>query len=717
MLDIFMEFGVIVLDSSLIFASFDSSFLNYLRVYTENGGSLFRCPSYKTEVSELQNAVGDSVREISKSNAQHISEFDVTDVRAKELDGECDCEALIAMLLAQNIEVAIATINKFLIMRLILNDIPVSIIDPTDVTITRPTDFESYKEKSDVLALSPPSPIPCMPVNEGDRLLCGDGNYITLSTVFNAGGKEAVIYYCDRHDVVAKIFKDGILTDVKLENIKNFINFKPSLPWLICPIDILFAQRVDITNDTTENCPVGYLMPKISNVTDVGVEELFLGDIDCLSESKYKEIRPAYVADVCIAILRQIIFLHMNGVLFGDFNGGNFALKNDGSTDFVVFFDTDGYGYKKNPVVSAAAEFENPRIYDLHDKRDMLRSEYDNIYISVFRWMTLGMSPFSKDENGDWKYRDWQKENEQRKARWMLIPNDLQELFDRVFGDGEVRTPTELLFALKNAYKRIVIQEAYSKHFAAFLSNNQQLQLVTPDSKPVSRLAPIPEPSRSITVLLPKTIDSSSSPKAKWPYVLSGIVAVVILGVLVLQFDFGHLGYFPDSDGQAIISSSTSISTSEPELQRYDTDDGYYFSYAGQLDGYVEYYWDNGDIYKGDFNDGVIMGKGEYTFSSGASYSGDFIEGVMSGKGSLYDPQGELIYAGSWKANLFDGEGVYYFPNGAKYNTTWSEGTCKNGNEVNLTNTKTNEPVAKGYWDANIFYGEYYEDGQWYSVP
>lgn len=720
MLDRFEEFGAIVLDSSLLFSRLDDSFFKLLSVFVENNGALFRYPAFSTEANELLMAVDSSTKIVSQNNSEQLNALNITSFKAKDLNGDCGCESLIFLLLSQEIEVAVATTNKLLIERLVLNNISVSIINPAEkgISITRPTDFETHKQKSDVLALATPSAIPYARVGEGVRLKCGDDSEVTLTSIFNSGGKEAVIYNCDRTGVVAKIFKEGILTDAKIENIRNFISFNNELPWLVCPIDILYV------NATKSSCPVGYLMKCIDDVTDIGAEELFVGDIDCLSNDRYKETKPSYVADVCSSILRQVIYLHMNGVLFGDYNGGNFALKNDGSTDYVTFFDTDGYGYKKNPVVSAAAEFENPRAYDLHDKRDLLRSEYDNLCIAVFRWMTLGMLPYVKDANGNWQYRDWHNETEQRKARWTLLPTTLQKLFNKVFGEGEVRTPTELLFALKNAYKKIVTQPSYSEHFANLLSSNQP-QVQEPVVEPKPEIKPEKaQPKPAVKPPGPPQPPPPSPPKKKTKpeYLLFAIIAIAV-GLAIWWFGFGHVGW-----------------PLEPQLVRHDTDNGYYLSYSPELDGYIEYHWNNGNVYKGDFVSGSQTGKGEYLWASGGTYTGDFVDGqltgsgtwhypdgssyrgelvngVRNGQGTLYNSDGDEVYEGGWKDDLFNGQGTYCFPNVVIYKDTWENGTCNNGEAVNLTLTSNDKPAAKGYWSSNVFHGSYYDNGQWYELP
>ena len=46
--------------------------------------------------------------------------------------------------------------------------------------------------------------------------------------------------------------------------------------------------------------------------------------------------------------------------------------------------------------------------------------------------------------------------------------------------------------------------------------------------------------------------------------------------------------------------------------------------YKNQPNGECEYYWKNGDYYKGQFLNGLRHGKGYLKYNSGAEYEGEF---------------------------------------------------------------------------------------------
>ena len=45
------------------------------------------------------------------------------------------------------------------------------------------------------------------------------------------------------------------------------------------------------------------------------------------------------------------------------------------------------------------------------------------------------------------------------------------------------------------------------------------------------------------------------------------------------------------------------------------------------------YYYNNGDKYEGDFNEGQAEGKGKYFYKNGDRYEGDFKNDTAEGKG------------------------------------------------------------------------------------
>ena len=73
-------------------------------------------------------------------------------------------------------------------------------------------------------------------------------------------------------------------------------------------------------------------------------------------------------------------------------------------------------------------------------------------------------------------------------------------------------------------------------------------------------------------------------------------------------------------------------------------------------------YFNNGDIYEGDWKNDNRTGKGIYYFKSGNRYEGDFKNGKKEGKGIFYYNNGNR-YEGDFKNDKYEGKGIFYFNN------------------------------------------------------
>ena len=82
----------------------------------------------------------------------------------------------------------------------------------------------------------------------------------------------------------------------------------------------------------------------------------------------------------------------------------------------------------------------------------------------------------------------------------------------------------------------------------------------------------------------------------------------------------------------------------------------------------------NGDIYEGDYVEGIRHGRGIYRFAtSGDKYEGSWINNNKHGLGTMtYNGKG--TYQGYWENNRRHGEGVFNYPNGDVYTGWWRFG-------------------------------------------
>lgn len=116
----------------------------------------------------------------------------------------------------------------------------------------------------------------------------------------------------------------------------------------------------------------------------------------------------------------------------------------------------------------------------------------------------------------------------------------------------------------------------------------------------------------------------------------------------------------------------------------------------GVRDGVGKLEWSNGDVYEGDFKNGLRHGKGTMVelngkrkyegtwvlsqkegkgvemFSNGDKYTGDFSGDRFHGQGELITKGGH--YTGSFKNGLRDGFGIMQFRTNCRYEGFWCKG-------------------------------------------
>ena len=82
--------------------------------------------------------------------------------------------------------------------------------------------------------------------------------------------------------------------------------------------------------------------------------------------------------------------------------------------------------------------------------------------------------------------------------------------------------------------------------------------------------------------------------------------------------------------------------------------------------GSGEEHFSNGDVYRGEYQNGRFDGIGYYEWKAeGAIYEGNFKNGLRHGKGKWH--RGETKYNGAYVEGLKEGYGELYFPSGNFY--------------------------------------------------
>jgi hypothetical protein len=93
----------------------------------------------------------------------------------------------------------------------------------------------------------------------------------------------------------------------------------------------------------------------------------------------------------------------------------------------------------------------------------------------------------------------------------------------------------------------------------------------------------------------------------------------------------------------------------------------------GLKHGIGEFQFYNGDKYIGNFYQDEIHGNGKYILTNGYIYEGDFTIGSMLGKGQMYDVNNELIYDGEFLNSLPHGFGISYINKQIEYIGNWNQ--------------------------------------------
>lgn len=71
-----------------------------------------------------------------------------------------------------------------------------------------------------------------------------------------------------------------------------------------------------------------------------------------------------------------------------------------------------------------------------------------------------------------------------------------------------------------------------------------------------------------------------------------------------------------------------------------------------RMNGQGKLTYENGDVYKGHFENGVFEGEGTFTSKSGWTYKGEFKAGQPNGQGTLTAQDGK-VYTGTFKQGIY----------------------------------------------------------------
>lgn len=763
MYEMLAEYTDIILDFSAMFAQIDSLWLDALNRVEVQTSSTFSC-----ECKHIQTVAPERLCKNYQHNKTHLPNlYPVQLPGLPGFDTDTDTLNLVYFRLFmsnQETKILILEANNALEDQIIFQGIKADLYSFIQKKRFRYQDFlqEAQARNISRSICYTKTPLPYYTADTGTPVYTEKEHYVLDEPLTR--GREAVIFQVKDHPaILVKVFRQDeddqfVLTKQKLRNIQNLQEIGDfwDVPWLAFPYSVVYV-------DAARTKPIGYLMQYFRNMDFFSDNPLFNGGDIRKTFPEHNQTTVKDVLRICIKFVRQILFLSINNFHISDYNDKNFALQ-QGDKLRLVMVDTDSYCYKD--YVSECITYpELKQPLPFPTKLDLITLCDKSLYAFVFTRLMLdfSISPiretgflFSKDRLATMR-------NPMLKQKWNTIPENLQQLFTRVFENRQPPSISKLLVALDEACHDRATGRRYRDLFGQVLHTSSTPHLFgeglhtspTPHrfgeglhtsptpSHPQSQSPRSPTSSSSSV----SAFASSFSPSPPQPQRQQKpkTIRLQVVAILCLLAVLAAVYFYRRNQPETV---ETQGEANTLELHRFEMEGGYYLTSSengdtlSEVEGYVEVYWDAGDNYKGNYLDGKRNGYGEYTWSSGnrfvgvyangerlkgtlfyangRQYTGSFANSKESGQGTLYDADGHKIYSGGWKGGYFDGKGTYYFPDLIyQYDADWSNGTTNQGADVELTLLKGDNPetIASGHWFENVFYGTYYKDGKWYELP
>lgn len=125
---------------------------------------------------------------------------------------------------------------------------------------------------------------------------------------------------------------------------------------------------------------------------------------------------------------------------------------------------------------------------------------------------------------------------------------------------------------------------------------------------------------------------------------------------------------------------ATSIGFTGKATANYTNGDIYTGEFLdGMRTGKGVYTYFKGDVFEGTFKDNVKIGLGRVNYKKGGFYHGHFEDGKRSGEGTFQYANGD-IFSGYWKNNKRHGSGTYvYNKTKYEYKGEWKDGQIITG--------------------------------------
>lgn len=112
--------------------------------------------------------------------------------------------------------------------------------------------------------------------------------------------------------------------------------------------------------------------------------------------------------------------------------------------------------------------------------------------------------------------------------------------------------------------------------------------------------------------------------------------------------------------------------------------------------------WEQGNVYRGEWQNNKKHGFGNQVWSKGDKYEGDWLNGKRDGHGVFWVKKGKKMikqYAGRWKNDKKWGLGVFFYEDRSRYEGNWVDGMRQGRGTLFMAN-------------GNVYVGDWNQDKQ-----
>lgn len=255
---------------------------------------------------------------------------------------------------------------------------------------------------------------PSFCTRRGRKILCDPYDTFSHNKIFKIRGRDVLIRLTGE--------------DEKLKWMLDHREDKENFAW---PKKAVYQKRN--RGFFSERRLVGYEMAEKRAVTRM--DEIFV-----------RSSTEAMRLELCLKLLKKILFLHMQGILVTDYNMENFQIEGDGS---LFMLDCIGYtvhnllGYNKGPEEQMMRQR-----YEYKTRSDVIRAEYEYVRCVIYCILSNGIWPY--DCNGSLSVQGDEKNRR--------IPAIAKEIL------GEAYTPYKILCAVWDEYDKNCGNELIKNH-------------------------------------------------------------------------------------------------------------------------------------------------------------------------------------------------------------------------------------------------------------